>query len=167
MTDGTVFELADEAAMDAFGRRLAGVLRPGLVVSLEGPLGAGKTTLVRGVLRGLGHRGVVRSPTYALVESYVLGAWRISHFDLYRLADPEELELIGLRDFLDEGAVLFVEWPERGRGVLPTADLTITIAYDGRGRRLAIEAGSRPGGEIAARLPGERVTGSPPSGDSV
>lgn len=141
-------ELADEAATLALGRALAGVLEPGLLVFLRGPLGAGKTTLVRGLLRALGHEGPVRSPTYALVESYAVGALELHHFDLYRLADPEELEFMGLRDFLDGRAVCLIEWPERGAGILPCADLEVELGVHGAGRRARLLAQSAQG-EVA------------------
>ncbi len=116
-----------EPAMVALGEALAGRLGPGRRVWLSGDLGAGKTTLVRGVLRGLGHRGRVKSPTYGLVESYDLADLSVHHLDLYRLTDPEELDFIGLDDLVGDGSLLLVEWPERGRGMLPEADVTILI----------------------------------------
>lgn len=131
-------ELFGEAEQDAFGRRLANCLKSPCIVYLDGDLGTGKTTLVRGVLRGLGHRGSVRSPTYTLLEPYDLGALRLFHLDLYRLGDPEELEFLGLRDLLDADSVLFVEWPQRGAGVLPPADLEIRLDYSASGRVLEL-----------------------------
>ena len=128
--------LADEAATEALGARL-GVLPADRVqvVHLRGDLGAGKTTLVRGLLRSMGHAGAVRSPTYTLMEPYRLGGRAILHMDLYRLGDPEELEFIGLRDALAEPVLVLVEWPERGEGVLPAADVSIRLAPSGAGRR--------------------------------
>lgn len=136
--------LDGEAAQMAFGRRIAAYLRPPCTIYLQGDLGTGKTTLTRGLLRGLGHRGTVRSPTYTLLEPYELESMRLYHLDLYRLGDPEELEYLGLRDLLDADSVLIVEWPERGQGILPSPDLSIRIAHAGGGRILELAAqGSR------------------------
>ncbi len=133
-------QLRDSAATETAGAALAGVLTPGdLVLYLEGDLGAGKTTLVRGLLRGLGHRGHVPSPTYTLVEPYELGGFSLRHMDLYRLADPEELAYLGIREMT---GILLVEWPERGSHFLPGADLLIrlAVAVAGEGRNLKTEA---------------------------
>lgn len=139
MEPGTEYYLASEADQLAFGARLATHLR-GLagVVFLRGELGAGKTTLVRGLLRALGHQGPVRSPTYTLIEPYVLNNARIYHLDLYRLGDAEELEYLGLRDLLDGEALLLVEWPERGVGILPAPDLEVEISHQPPGRRVVL-----------------------------
>lgn len=146
-------ELPDAAATEALGARLAGACGDGLVVYLHGELGSGKTTLVRGLLHALGHAGRVRSPTYTLVEPYELGARSVYHFDLYRLADPEELEFMGIRDFLDPAALLLVEWPEKGAGWLPPAELDLTLAYaDGGGRRARLAAAGARGEAVLARL---------------
>ena len=118
------------------GERIVRSIPAGALVYLQGDLGAGKTTLVRGMLRGLGHRGPVTSPTYTLLESYQSGGARVHHFDLYRMEDPEELEHIGIRDLLDGEAIALVEWPERGAGVLPPADLVIRIDFQDDGRRV-------------------------------
>ena len=139
--------LPDAAATDAFGRRLAPLLaeacrRAPVVVHLEGPLGAGKTTLVRGLLRGLGHEGRVRSPTFTLLEPYDLPGCDVVHLDLYRLADPGELDYLGIEDLLRPGGLVLVEWAERGGDRLPPADLRLALSYDGDGRSLACEAGS-------------------------
>jgi len=129
--------LADEAATLAFGARLAALPAP-QVIFLHGDLGAGKTTLVRGYLRARGYEGTVRSPTYTLMESYVLGDGQVVHFDLYRMADPEELHALGLRELLQEAAVLFFEWPERGAGALPAPTLEVSLVPKGEGRELTM-----------------------------
>jgi len=128
--------LEGEEAQEAFGRRLAGLLGGGWVVHLRGDLGTGKTTLVRGILRGLGHMGAVKSPSYTLIEPYEPGDRPVFHLDLYRLGDPEELEYLGLRDLLGADSLLLVEWPERAGQALPPADLEVEIAYAGTGRDL-------------------------------
>ncbi len=137
--------LPDEAATLALGTQMAAVLGPGLV-RLEGELGAGKTCLVRGILRGLGHAGRVKSPTYTLVEPYTTGRFPVSHWDLYRLGSADELDALGLRDSARDAELLLVEWPERGGERLAGADLTVHLDYDGDSRRAAIFAGS-PRGE--------------------
>jgi tRNA threonylcarbamoyladenosine biosynthesis protein TsaE len=137
--------LPDPEAQIAFGRRLAALVPLRLIIYLQGDLGTGKTTLTRGLLAGLGHEGAARSPTYTLLEPYELADRRLYHLDLYRLGDPEELEYLGLRDLLAEDAIWMVEWPERGLGVLPPADLRIVIAYAADGRRLRISAETASG----------------------
>ena len=152
MTNEYRAQLDDAAAMEALGARLARCASEGLMVYLEGELGAGKTTLVRGFLRALGHDGQVRSPTYTLIEPYELPRRRIYHLDLYRLGDPEELEWIGIRDLLDSASIALVEWPERGRGVLPPADLEVVIEYRNRGRQVLIVGRSPPGDAVVQQL---------------
>ena len=132
-------DLPDEAATLALGASLARRLAADGCVYLQGDLGAGKTTLVRGMLRGLGHEGAVKSPTYTIVEPYELGGVHIYHFDLYRLADPEELEMIGVRDYFSPDSLCLLEWPERGAGVVPSPDLTITLAVNGHGRKATLD----------------------------
>ncbi len=135
----------------AFGARLATRLPQSSVVYLQGDLGAGKTTLVRGLLNGLGEMVRVKSPTYTLIEPYHLNGVDFYHMDLYRLADPEELEYLGIRD-LPEEAVLLVEWPERGFGMLPLPDLEISITHQEGGRLLKLMPLSGVGCEIIELL---------------
>lgn len=137
--------LADETATLAFGSQLASVLPAGCVIYLHGELGAGKTTLVRGFLRGRGYEGRVKSPTYTLMESYELDPVPVFHFDLYRLANPEELEYLGMRDYFSGSSVLLIEWPERGGDVLPAADIDIHLAYEQQGRHLVCRANTSTG----------------------
>ncbi len=127
---------ATEAEQESIGGRLAGIAPAACIIYIQGDLGAGKTTFVRGFLRGLGYPGAVKSPTYTLIEPYEVEGQRIFHLDLYRLADPEELEYLGLRDVLDGEAQLLIEWPEQGGAELPPADLKIRIRYQDRGRVL-------------------------------
>ena len=145
-------ELPAERDTAAFAARLAPLLSPLSLITLQGDLGAGKTTLARGVLRGLGHYGKVRSPTYTLVESYPECVPPVHHFDLYRLADPEELEFLGFSDYLAQPALLMVEWPEKGEGWLPQPDLALTLEYAGQGRRLTVAPMSEQGALAASRL---------------
>jgi tRNA threonylcarbamoyladenosine biosynthesis protein TsaE len=121
--------IADEAEQIAFGSRLGRLAGDQGVFFLEGDLGAGKTTLVRGFMRGRGYQGKVKSPTYTLLEPYGLATGNCYHFDLYRLVDPEELVYVGLRDKLAESAIVLIEWPERAYDLLPVPDLGIRIAY--------------------------------------
>ena len=132
-------------AMESLGARLAAIIRPPLLITLRGPLAAGKTTLVRGLVHGFGIAGAVKSPTFTLVESYHLDALNIHHFDLYRLSDAEELEFIGIDDYFDERALLVVEWPERGERVLPAADVNIAITIKGESREVVLEGHSEAG----------------------
>lgn len=112
------------------GQQLANILKGGDIIFLCGDLGAGKTTLSRAILRGLGHTGTVKSPTYNLLESYVLEKLTVHHFDLYRLADAEELEYIGIDDYFDANTLCMMEWPERGAGFLPQEDVIVTLCAD-------------------------------------
>ena len=150
--DTLTLSAPDEAAMVACGARLAAAAQPSLVIYLARDLGMGKTTLSRGFIQGLGHRGAVKSPTYTLVQPYELGQWQVYHFDLYRLGDAEELEFMGIRDYFGGGAVCLVEWPERGQGALPPADIRIKIERDGSGRRLLLQADTLPGRTVLARV---------------
>lgn len=131
-------QVKDEAGMLALGATLAHRYPTGLV-KLHGDLGAGKTTLVRGWLQELGHVGNVKSPTYTLVEPYHLQGHDIYHFDLYRLAEPEELEYMGIRDYLRDDALCLVEWPEKAGDYLPLGGINIMISYQGTQRSVTLE----------------------------
>ncbi|EWH00227.1 tRNA (adenosine(37)-N6)-threonylcarbamoyltransferase complex ATPase subunit type 1 TsaE [Halomonas sp. BC04] len=144
--------LDDEDRQVALGRRLGRALGGQGRVYLEGELGAGKTTLTRGILRAHGHEGAVKSPTYTLVEPYEIGGMRLYHFDLYRLGDPEELEFIGGRDLFADDALCIVEWPCRGAGWLPEPDLRITLSLGEPGRAASLEAFSELGRSVLATL---------------
>ena len=124
---------------EAFGAMLWRALPSKCLVFLDGELGAGKTTLMRGLLRAAGFQQVVRSPTYSLVEEYELAGRRLFHFDLYRLKDPEELEWLGMNDYLQQTALCFIEWPQMGAGFLPAADLEIRLHYQADARLLEIK----------------------------
>jgi tRNA threonylcarbamoyladenosine biosynthesis protein TsaE len=141
--------LPDAAATEAAGGRLASTLSRGMIVSLSGELGTGKTTLVRGCLRALGWQGRVKSPTYTLVEHYPFSSIYFYHFDFYRFADPSEWETAGLAEAFRRDSVCLVEWPERVGARLPAADLALELAYaardDGRGRDLALHARTEAG----------------------
>ena len=142
MDDNSVWSLrlADEAATLAAGRQLARGLGGGVIVTLHGDLGAGKTTLTRGVLAGLGHVGRVRSPTYTLVEPYELPTLAVYHFDLYRFADPAEWRDAGFAEYFGPHSLCLLEWPEKAQGCLPPADLAIHLDLDGDGRQLTVTA---------------------------
>ena len=151
MSEVTLY-LADEDAMVALGTRIAQVTQGHGIVFLDGDLGAGKTTLSRGIIRGLGHVGSVKSPTFTLVEPYEIGEIRAFHFDLYRLVDPEELEYLGIRDYLEDDALCLIEWPQKGAGFLPKPDLTITISPHDSGRSLSLLPQSSRGETWCAAL---------------
>ncbi len=145
--------LPDEAATLALGERLAQVLEPGLFIALSGNLGSGKTTLTRGILRGLGYAGKVKSPTYTLVELYNLSKLDLYHFDLYRFNDPQEWLDAGFRDYFERRNICLVEWPERASELLPVPDLKISLSTQGDGRRIRIAAETEHGKRCLDRLP--------------
>ncbi|NUZ10597.1 tRNA (adenosine(37)-N6)-threonylcarbamoyltransferase complex ATPase subunit type 1 TsaE [Pseudoalteromonas sp. McH1-7] len=153
MTTGHItFDLADEPATVAMGNKIAQIVRQGAVLFLHGDLGAGKTTLTRGIVQSLGHSGKVKSPTYTLVEPYELEDVSIYHFDLYRLGSPEELEYMGIRDYFANHAICVVEWPEKGEGFIPSPDIDITMQYAGEGRQAILQAKSSRGEALLKQL---------------
>jgi tRNA threonylcarbamoyladenosine biosynthesis protein TsaE len=144
--------LPDELATLALGAALAGALEPGLTIYLEGDLGAGKTTLARGVLRGLGHAGPVKSPTYTLVEVYEVSRLHLHHFDFYRFHDPREWIDAGFRETFNGRNVSLIEWPEKAGSMLPPADVRIALEASGCGRSASLRSCSLPGQKCLARL---------------
>ena len=168
MTDHRLF-LPDEESTVTFGQNLAkatyseaafaesvnegvGVESMGGVIHLNGDLGAGKTTLTRGIMRGYGYNGAVKSPTYTLVEPYEFEKCQIYHFDLYRLTDPEEVEYLGTEDYFQPTNLCIVEWANRGAGIIPDSDLTIEFEMEGTGRQISWQIHSGKGHKIAKRL---------------
>jgi len=147
-----VIELPDEQAMVQLGGSIARLIRDRLIITLQGDLGAGKTTLSRGILQGLGHSGAVKSPTYTLVEPYQLALGAVYHFDLYRLVDAEELEYMGFADYLADAQLCLIEWPEQGQGFLHMADIAIEISQPGAGRCVTLCANSAVGQQLISQL---------------
>ncbi|WOT07036.1 tRNA (adenosine(37)-N6)-threonylcarbamoyltransferase complex ATPase subunit type 1 TsaE [Shewanella youngdeokensis] len=145
-------DLKDEQDTVNLGRQLSALITPPLIIYLSGDLGAGKTTFSRGLIQSLGHEGAVKSPTYALVEPYELNGIDVFHFDLYRLYDPEELEFMGIRDYFTTRSLCIVEWPDRGHGLLPQADIQINIKYVDTGRQVELKAISPKGEQILVSL---------------
>lgn len=144
--------LPDENATLALGGALAACLEPGLIVYLRGELGAGKTTLVRGMLRALGHEGPVKSPTYALVELYDVSRLHLHHFDFYRFRDPREWIDAGFRESFNGRTVSLIEWPEKAAGQLPPADLQIDLGLLATGRSAELTSNTLAGQKCLARV---------------
>jgi tRNA threonylcarbamoyladenosine biosynthesis protein TsaE len=145
MNQPMTIRLADEASTMALGAALAEVVQPGLVVYLDGDLGAGKTTLVRGLLRALGESGPVKSPTYTLVELHAVSGLNLYHFDFYRFSQPEEYLDAGLEEYFCDDAVCLVEWPDRAEPYLPLPDMRLGLVVAASGREASLVAGSERG----------------------
>ncbi|MEE4377015.1 MAG: tRNA (adenosine(37)-N6)-threonylcarbamoyltransferase complex ATPase subunit type 1 TsaE [Candidatus Competibacteraceae bacterium] len=148
----TPITLVDTQATELLGGCLARAAPVGQVIHLRGELGTGKTTLVRGFMRALGFQGAVKSPTYTLMEPYTVGDQQVLHCDFYRLADPLELEFLGLRDFLDEQTILLVEWPEQGGELTPAADLDILLTHAEESRNCQIAVTTSGGKQFCQRF---------------
>jgi tRNA threonylcarbamoyladenosine biosynthesis protein TsaE len=148
------FELADELETLSFGARLASQLQSGTKLYLSGDLGTGKTTLARGILRGLGYGGSVKSPTFTLVELYKLSTLDLHHFDFYRINDPEECSDAGFREIFDSDSVCLVEWPEKAAGFLPEPDIAIRMQHAPKGRIIHLVPGSAVGSTMLRRVVG-------------
>ena len=144
--------LADESATAALARHLSTRLKPGMVIYLHGNLGAGKTSLVRGVLNALGYSGRVKSPTYTLLEPYHATGLDLRHFDLYRLHDEEEWEAAGFRDEFDGHNIFLIEWPEKAQGLIPQADVEVTFEILPHGRKVEIHANTEMGKQCLEQL---------------
>ena len=144
--------LPDENALELLAQRLHAAAGQSLAIALEGPLGAGKTSFARALLRSLGHAGPVRSPTYTLVEQYPLAQGQVWHLDLYRLGSPEEADWLGLHDFEPDQDWLLVEWPQRAADHLPDLDLRLVLDYADPGRDYQIEALSARGQRLLRSL---------------
>jgi tRNA threonylcarbamoyladenosine biosynthesis protein TsaE len=145
--------LMDEQATLALGEEIARILTPGMLICLSGDLGSGKTTLIRGLLRGLGFVGKVKSPTFTLVESYVISNLYLYHFDFYRFNSPDELTNLGFRDYFNETTVCLVEWPEKAAGLLPRADIEIRLSIKDNGRDVELRGNSPKGRQALQSLP--------------
>lgn len=144
-----ILTIPDELTLQTWSNHIAPILKAPFTIYLIGDLGAGKTTLVRHVLRGLGCAEKIKSPTYTLIESYLSNHINIHHFDLYRLSDPSELEFIGIREYFNANSLCFIEWPDKGRGFLAPPDLQISIEVDTRENRiLTITHASQAGKEV-------------------
>ena len=146
-------EVPGPEEMEELGRLLGEHCPAGQRIYLEGDLGAGKTTLVRGFLRGRGYQGKVKSPTYTLVEPYELGSTAIFHFDLYRMEDEEELIHIGFQDYLQDSSIILLEWPEKAASLLQEPDLLVQIDIRSQGRNLSLVANSGPASELLSLIP--------------
>lgn len=147
-----VVDLPDAAATAALGHALADCVKPGMAIGLSGDLGAGKTTLARGLLRALGVEGRIKSPSYSLLELYEVSSLYLYHFDFYRLVDPEEWHGSGFREHFNSQAICLVEWPEKAAGLLPLLDLDLELAHRGEARVARLVARSAQGEACLAAL---------------
>ncbi len=139
--------LNDENDTVTFGILLSKVVKPNTTIFLEGSLGVGKTTLTRGFVQELGYEGIVKSPTFTLVEEYTFKDFVVYHFDLYRLIAPEELEFMGVRDYFKPNSIRLIEWPSKGKGYIPEHDIRIYLEYVSVSRKITITSYSQQGDE--------------------
>jgi tRNA threonylcarbamoyladenosine biosynthesis protein TsaE len=148
--------LHDEAGTAALGAALARALLPGLAIHLHGDLGAGKTTLTRALLHAAGYQGHVKSPTYTLLEPYAIQMAQqtvdVMHFDLYRMAGPDEFLEAGFREYFNRDTICIVEWPEKAATALPPPDIRVLLSVSGQGRDVELQALSDKGSQCLARL---------------
>ncbi len=144
----------NESDTQQLAQQLAAHCTPPLVIYFQGQLGAGKTTLARALLRALGITGAIKSPTYALLEPYQTATMLIYHFDLYRIADAEELDYLGIRDYLQDDAICLIEWPEKGETYLPEADLLCKIDILADARKITLSSNNKKGLAIINQLVG-------------
>jgi tRNA threonylcarbamoyladenosine biosynthesis protein TsaE len=152
VTRSLIMYCPTEFDLQKFADFLSKFMPSGTILYLVGPLGAGKTTFARGFLQGLGYLGKVKSPTYTLVEPYLIADQTVFHFDLYRIQDAKELWSIGFLDYFSDDAICLIEWPEKGAPLLPSADLACYIAFSGEGREIKVEASSLRGEKIMEQL---------------
>ncbi len=145
-------ELETEADTQHLGETIGKNLNAPLVCYLRGELGTGKTRLVRAIIQSLGYSGNVKSPTYTLVEPYQLEPFNVYHFDLYRLSDSQELDFLGIRDYFDQQSVSFIEWPDKGEGWLEKADVSISLEFNGTGRKFYLETHTDNGNNLISKL---------------
>ena len=145
-------QLTDTESTERLGAALAACCSEAAMIHLQGPLGSGKTTLVRGFLRRLGISGAIKSPTYTLVEPYTSAGRPMFHFDLYRLEDQEALEMLGFRDYLEGNSVCLIEWPEQAGGLLPAADITIALSVTDSGRTASLTSATEYGASLLKSL---------------
>ncbi len=151
-----IVHVPNPTEMEKLGAILASACQVGMLIFLQGELGAGKTTLVRGFVSSLGHSGTVKSPTYTLVEPYDDTKIPVYHFDLYRLSDPDEIEFLGVRDYLGGQGICLIEWPERAQACLPEPDLVVTIRYQDAARNVTIRAQSDAGVAVLRNMSAKR-----------
>jgi tRNA threonylcarbamoyladenosine biosynthesis protein TsaE len=148
-------ELVNEKASEDFARLLASLLKPALILGFTGEIGTGKTTLIRAMLKQLGIKSAIKSPTFSLVESYTCDTMLIHHFDLYRIAHEDELDYLGFRDYFTKNSVSCIEWAEHAGNTLPKIDIQFNLSIKGAGREVLICALSAAGERILACLAGE------------
>lgn len=153
--DTITVQLPHEKASELFASQLAHYLNAPLIIAFEGEIGAGKTTIIRAMLRSLGVTEAIKSPTFSLVESYNCQGKNIHHFDLYRVHHEDELEYLGFRDYFTKESIFCIEWAERAKSLLPLIDIRFNLSINGAGREMQIDATSSVGKELLARLAGE------------